>query len=81
MTEAENIEKLAKDLRAAAFPGASSWAFCSGDVRERWISAARVAAARATGAADDALRRATASLHAAGENTAVRYVRELRNRL
>jgi len=41
--EASDIEQLAIALRQAAFPGAPGWAFCSEDVRNRWVAASTLA--------------------------------------
>lgn len=79
MTDEERIEKLAKELRTAAFPGARSWAFVAEDVRGRWIAAATLADCRCDKATDDAYRKATAALHANGEHQAVAVIRKLRN--
>lgn len=48
-----DVEKLAMDLRAAAFPDAREWRLCAGDVRERWIAVARHAVGQCAQIADD----------------------------
>jgi hypothetical protein len=73
-----DIENLAIQLRQAAFPGATGWAFCSEDVRERWIKAAKLADAMIERAKDQALRQATAAAHELGQHAAVKMLRELR---
>jgi len=57
MTEAERIEKRARELRMAAFPGSRAWGICAEDVRERWLAAARLADSWIERATDDAFRR------------------------
>lgn len=77
----EQIEKIARDLRTAAFPGASAWDFCSGDVRERWINAARYTISFRDRGIDDALRAATAAAHDCGNHEAAKAIRELRKKI
>ena len=72
----DSAEKLARELRQAAFPGATSWAFCHGDVRERWIKAALLAESRIERAIDETLRIATTKAHEAGEHKAAKMLRE-----
>lgn len=43
MTAEQDIEALACKLRRAAFPGATGWAYCGPDTRDRWIATARAA--------------------------------------
>lgn len=74
----QDIEKLAIELRDAAFPGADAWAFAAPDTRERWIRAARLAGSRIERAVDKTLRTATANAHEIKQHEAAKMLREMR---
>lgn len=73
-----DIDKLAADLRQAAFPGAAGWNVASEPVKEQWRRAAEHAAGRILRARDEAFRAATAVAHELGQHVAAQAVRKLR---
>ena len=66
-----DFDKLAADLRQAAFPGAAGWNVASEPVKEH-------AAGRILRARDEAFRAATAVAHELGQHVAAQAVRKLR---
>ena len=73
-----DIDKIAADLRQAAFPGAAGWNVASEPVKEQWRRAAEHAAGRILRARDEAFRAATAVAHELGQHVAAQAVRKLR---
>lgn len=75
----QTTDRLADELRHAAFPGAHSWGIAAEPTKEAWRRVAVLTDARIEREVDKALREATTKAHDLGQHLAAKAIREMRS--